>query len=382
MPQTLKDAVIVTRKLGLRFLWIDSLCIMQDSAADKHSQISAMGSVYKNATITIAASISKDVQSGFLGSRDQRPTITVPVFLSDKTLGLMHLAVARPPTWSDEPLDKRAWALQEALLAPRMVSYNTDEIVWHCQKHQFRRINNSHICYLQNARRLPAQIFAGVKSPQQTSTSSQQQLWLTIVQDYSRRSLSFREDQLPALAGVATELNSMWKDSYYAGMWGRCLVQHLGWYRATSVYPLDGATPPSWSWTATFGPVWIKSVNAPSAQVLDCSVDLRWRSVPFGPVDEGRLVLIANVLFTKRVQFNQDYTRCTLGRVIFDFSPDNQDHERFCYAQLGQGTPGNQQSIVALILRKDRNSYKRVGIILNGHIEEWEGSERLTLTIV
>jgi len=66
LPQTIKDAIEVTRWFGLRFLWIDSLCIIQDDIVDKESEIQNMGQIYKHSTITIAASASSTVTHGFL----------------------------------------------------------------------------------------------------------------------------------------------------------------------------------------------------------------------------------------------------------------------------------------------------------------------------
>ncbi len=66
LPPTIKDAVEVTRKLGLRYLRVDALCILQDCKKDKTFQIERMGSIYKNATVTIAASMASSVTNGFL----------------------------------------------------------------------------------------------------------------------------------------------------------------------------------------------------------------------------------------------------------------------------------------------------------------------------
>jgi hypothetical protein len=66
LAQTLRDAIDVTRKLGIRYLWVDALCIIQDNVTDKSREIERMGKVYKNATVTIAAASASRVSEGFL----------------------------------------------------------------------------------------------------------------------------------------------------------------------------------------------------------------------------------------------------------------------------------------------------------------------------
>jgi hypothetical protein len=61
LPQTIRDAIEVTKKLGFRYLWVDALCILQDDQKDKRLEIEAMGNIYRNATLTVAASDSKGV---------------------------------------------------------------------------------------------------------------------------------------------------------------------------------------------------------------------------------------------------------------------------------------------------------------------------------
>lgn len=66
LPQTIQDAITCTRNLGLRYLWIDSLCIIQDSDSDKGKEISRMADIYANAEITISAACAESAWSGFL----------------------------------------------------------------------------------------------------------------------------------------------------------------------------------------------------------------------------------------------------------------------------------------------------------------------------
>ena len=87
LPRTILDAIMVTRNLGMRFLWVDSLCILQDSEDDKIHELAAMGDIYKNATVTIAAGNAESVQDGFLSDRSLE-LCPIPVHLASIFLEL------------------------------------------------------------------------------------------------------------------------------------------------------------------------------------------------------------------------------------------------------------------------------------------------------
>ena len=96
MSQNLQDAVVVTRLLGLRYLWIDSLCIIQDSKSDWEEEGSKMDQVYKNAYVTLAATSATTSHDGFL-QRTPAPEnpITLAYYFKDHTLchSVVYLAI-------------------------------------------------------------------------------------------------------------------------------------------------------------------------------------------------------------------------------------------------------------------------------------------------
>jgi hypothetical protein len=66
LPETIRDAIKVTRQSGIRYLWIDTLCIMQNNTSNQSYEIANMGNIYKNATLTIAANNSLSTEEAFL----------------------------------------------------------------------------------------------------------------------------------------------------------------------------------------------------------------------------------------------------------------------------------------------------------------------------
>lgn len=149
LPKTLQDAVFLTWTLGLEYIWIDSICIIQDSDEDRNIELPKMSQYYRNSYVTISAAVAETVDSGFLIPRDEcedRPDCGLPK-------DLMHLPYICPASENkqavgkilfrgdsscrlcDEPISKRAWTLQESILAPQILSYGT-RLLFQCHAGQ------------------------------------------------------------------------------------------------------------------------------------------------------------------------------------------------------------------------------------------------------
>lgn len=105
LTKTIRDAVTVTRRFGVRYLWIDALCIIQDSHSDWSVEACDMANIYRNALFTIAAAAASDHSQGCFAKGRQR----------------------RWPAHKS-PLGSRAWILQEQLLPPRIIKYSVGHL--------------------------------------------------------------------------------------------------------------------------------------------------------------------------------------------------------------------------------------------------------------
>ncbi len=134
LPQTIRDPIEVTWKLRFRCLWIDVLCIIRDDREDQNPEIAAMGSIYRNTTLNIAASDSKSVLDGFLKSRFQYRACKLPICLPDDKMGSIEAShyklEADQRNWH---LNTRTWTLQEERLSSRLLFVANGEIRWQCQ---------------------------------------------------------------------------------------------------------------------------------------------------------------------------------------------------------------------------------------------------------
>ncbi|KAF2434126.1 HET-domain-containing protein [Tothia fuscella] len=288
LPKTFVDAIYIARRRSLKYLWIDSLCIIQDSAQDWEEQSAQMGSIYRNCDICIAASASSDASGGCFRARDglhNRPVKlweTAPDVLLPKVYdGTLYALSAGDNVIPEEPLEKRAWVLQEKLLSPRCISFTKTGVTWSCltadvseevphMMHGFSNLSHG-------TKFNYKQIFhAGISGLLDLSSeTSDDQIhfypsWMLIAEQYSQRKLTKSSDRLAALTGVAIEFEQAASDHFFAGLWRRYLWRELLWtvYSPTSPrfgrLPLDDPSPsrpqrdftaPSWSWAAVDGAI-------------------------------------------------------------------------------------------------------------------------------
>lgn len=308
LPPSLRDAVLATEKLGLRFLWVDAICIVQDDEHEKAWEIAQMPLVYSQATVTIAASRASGIGEGFLaerpalGQNSPQLVFELPHRFQGGEIG--SVVLVPKVRESTEPLDRRAWALQERLLSPRILEYGSLQTRWICQHVERDKDLTDGVVY--NEERSDAlfveafQTFladlTGDEPSDITMRKSKDPLsqWHQIVRIYTHRALSLPTDRLPAISGIAERYGRILGDDYVGGLWRSRLPEELLW---TSDHPL-GSSPrkyqgPSWSWAAINGPVSFNSVRQldEQFQVLDCQVLPSMKDAKFGAVRSGYLKL-------------------------------------------------------------------------------------------
>ncbi|KAH7112452.1 heterokaryon incompatibility protein-domain-containing protein [Dendryphion nanum] len=226
LPRVFQQAITVTRRLGFQFLWIDSLCIIQDSHEDWLRESKSMGTVYENASLTIAASHASDSSQSCFNTRPPPPhgiqlpdSVFVTLMETDYTLISPEAGV----------LASRAWATQEWLLSRRMLFYTATSIVWSCKVISQRENGGSFHDTARNSR------------------------WKNIVEKYSARSLTVLSDRLVALEGLRTEMGKKRSsDTYCLGLWKHSFPDQLLWY---CINPAERIASPlqlsTWTWAST-----------------------------------------------------------------------------------------------------------------------------------
>jgi len=183
-----------------------------------------MAQIYSNAYITILASGASDAAHGFLATRDEinAPKARVPFRIAPSRFGSVTVRkhVSRSSsTKADHPLSTRAWALQEKMMASRILDYTKHTLEWRCASNTMS-LNDSLNLHLR-----PTPV---PKLISQLSTSPAKALseWISLVQDYSHRNMSVPSDRLPAIAALAERFAAV-LGHYYAGLWQYNLIRQL-----------------------------------------------------------------------------------------------------------------------------------------------------------
>ena len=281
IPKSLQDAMTITHHLGLRYLWIDALCIIQDHGQDWATEAAKMAAVYGNGYVTIAAAWSPDCHAGIFSSRK----VSVhhvqvwpidpsgpPVVVAEAD-SLRDGAIYARRSWVRpmlrHALQTRGWALQEFILSRRVIQYTSEELIWSCRtgsatesRPTLTPAPTSREWYLANFLRPTA------FPPQTTLDDADRrhllELWTACVEDYSKRRLTVESDKLPAISGIARAFQAAGMGAYCAGLWATDLLVGLAWSSAYHI-PRGGWRPtherpreyraPSWSWAAVDGGV-------------------------------------------------------------------------------------------------------------------------------
>ena len=299
LNRTFQDAVLVTRALGLRYVWIDSLCIVQDSTSDWQRESSLMGSVYGSGAINFAADAAEDGDHGFLSKKT--PSCFPYTMLGKKIHGMLYMMTSKRKRWVEYSgnLRRRAWVFQEYNLSACTIRYNVYGLVWECRRgcyfdsevifeeNQFRRDTRA----LKN---FSLQVDSISPSSPASKISEVMAVWRKLISDYSKKELTFETDILPALSGLASLVQAATGDQYLAGIWRRDLPAALQWVPEISDWRSTTYIAPTWSWAAckkTCPIVYPSSHVAQSkVKVLDAGVTLIG-SNPFGRVSDGFLKL-------------------------------------------------------------------------------------------
>jgi hypothetical protein len=290
LSQTFRDAVHATRELGFRYLWIDSLCIIQDDGDDWAREAATMCDVYSNASLTLAAAHAAGGEVGCFEDRDG--ILQFPFVLDISTLRSNHLdASSRDRVLftsygrqkglggPEPPLYGRAWVLQEQLLSPRMLIFDGSQIRWECLcMHGSERspqggLAREHHKPIRSGIIDDVEFFDSVDfEDKDFSGRAQHQHWCYTVMDYTHRGMTKPFDRLVAIDGIAKALGRRTTSRYLSGLWESHIwigilwsISHRNEYTSTTMDAFDiegnehirhkNHIAPSWSWVSVTAPV-------------------------------------------------------------------------------------------------------------------------------
>jgi hypothetical protein len=303
LSATFQDAIVATRRLGIQYLWIDTLCIIQNSQKDWENESENMMAIYESSWLNIAAAGSENSSGRLFMERDLRLTglcrlpnlsgIPLPYStdIDESIYAYMDPQVCALLLF-DGFLTQRGWILQERVLSPRTVYFSRDEVFWECGTHiasesapwgfdkngksllvKFKSVNGPPDLY-----RGP-DYSAGDPKPRSQAYRLNDSFtfvlpynemapvydyWYRLIENYSSMSLTKATDRLLAVKGLAQALHKSrmpkmtFAQSYFNGIWIEDLARSLLWYAELPSHVSKSTTSnkmPSYSWASCKGPV-------------------------------------------------------------------------------------------------------------------------------
>ena len=247
LSKTIADAMCLVRELGLRYLWVDALCIRQDDTSDKHEQIAQMGFVYESALFTIIAAAGEDCDSGLPGVRvGSRLSVQKKAEAGNIILLNTFRSSTSTTKWA-----RRAWTYQEELLSMRRLIFTPDVVSWNCACASWFEDSQLESRDSMGFMPLGATLRPRLETKYETLLPGE---YFELVERYATRELSYPSDALNAFSGILSMLTEYSGEQFLWGHMRSAFERQLFWFGTAKARDLTGTDKlPSWSWVSREG---------------------------------------------------------------------------------------------------------------------------------
>lgn len=331
LPQLFQDLVSLTQLLGVKYIWIDALCIQQDDKLDWELEAAVMGAIYRNAWLVVGATSSNDSSQPLVPQAFQQIPIPISEIKSEEEGkrvwgNVLCSTQGGSVTW---PLHERGWCFQEMILARRFLDFDSNGLQLHCcngsiraedaqsdknvaashagsgseegqheqsiELPRYTRWNPADFRQPWAFRHFWSRFLDSDPDKQQVKRRDMHRAWQEVLQMYTNRRLTYCSDLLPALGGIASEYLKKVGDEeeYCVGLWKSSFVQNLCWTANHEAVPNEsGNKTPSWSWASVIGSVDYEFANLGEqrTKLVGVACDQKGAN-PFGEVKGGYAVL-------------------------------------------------------------------------------------------
>lgn len=249
LPKAFRDAICICRGVGVRYLWIDALCIFQDKddteeIFDWQQEASQMHKVYSNTLCNISAAAGVGSSSAILRPRApdtlRQDELNIQWLNKDGTTTISSYRLVEHRLWMDDvvyaPVNRRAWVVQERMLSPRIIHFTNSRIYWEC----FEKIASEIKPQIWPCKVFPSKDNDKSEPISQDSLGKLYHDWCFLVELYAAKELTVRTDKLPGFSAIARRMATYFQDDYLAGMWRQSLKLDLLW---TSRTPSESPQP-------------------------------------------------------------------------------------------------------------------------------------------
>ncbi|KAI0148467.1 heterokaryon incompatibility protein-domain-containing protein [Xylariaceae sp. FL1272] len=424
LPRSFRDAILTCRRLGIRYLWIDSICILQsgDDGRDWTEHANVMSQVYSNCVLNIAIDHAPDPLSGAFSDRD---TETIqPCYVSwlrdredgvswpydskdddcstdpDQAISELVTSLVKiyailrhnkdlGPSLHDNILSSRAWVTQERYLSPRVLHFANDGVYWECltlpQRTEYMARSQPELSETFQppyswllppfSHTHPSSFFAQM-APGEVETCVTN-WWTSILRQYLQCDITFPDkDRLVAISGVARKFSGIKAANlgpYIAGMFRCTFPWALLWHESQPPTSDVGKfREPSWSWASSNGKLTVRSPNLDGwvqlARLADFSVELVDKNNPYGQVARGSIT-VGGLLIPVRVGEGQKgFIQQTVGLEVVSLWVDSRFDCSQTDAKLLPLMSNGEHPVHGLLLQETRQGglYHRVGVFWYG----------------
>ncbi|KAF4839906.1 Meiotically up-regulated gene 37 protein [Colletotrichum siamense] len=262
-PKTIRDAIDLTRRMGIGYLWVDAICIIQPSSQDPYlgdweEEASMMASYYANARCLISALAASDSSQGIFAERPAQryPQTNTPISFDEARNETLYLPVDElvfHKQFNTQPLLTRGWCFQERLLSPRALHWAANCLYWQCQsltQASEQDPEDKLPRFMPVFTRDEPQIFQ--RDAEFALTSS----WLRAVVEYMRTHFTYLTDRLIAIESLGTRLAEIHGVEYFAGVFSSELTKGLLWGLMSDSESCEKLSYfPSWSWASSLSAI-------------------------------------------------------------------------------------------------------------------------------
>ncbi|RMZ71847.1 HET domain-containing [Pyrenophora seminiperda CCB06] len=395
LPKTLQDAIFITRYLGLQYLWIDGLCIIQDDEKDWEYEAAQMGWVYSRAFVTMIAARAHTCDEGFLQPRlalkeaqklqfaDKQGSFELQFEYDDLQSSPSPLITETQQPLRhhrSEPVMGRAWCLQERVLASRILHFASSQMYWECE-HGFEEERDI-IGLVENKNYKEFSVDRVAMGLKMADTSprpdAERQAWFMMIRQYTSRDLTKKSDKLPALSGILSELEKRLPgDKCYAGLWKSWFARGMLWRLQSPKIDMNitkqpcrvSWRAPSWSFASLEGVVLYETYYGMGnicAQLVECRLTPKSGLSPLGALIAGYAMVSAPMasIIDIELQATRKGTACmiqlkdgslTAAAIFFDI-----DRHETCNALMITSHHG----IAIVSASKGTDTYIRVGMVI------------------
>ncbi|KAF8454835.1 heterokaryon incompatibility protein-domain-containing protein, partial [Kalaharituber pfeilii] len=271
LPQTFQDAISITRGIGIQYLWIDSLCILQDAPDDWTRESATMGLVYANAICTVSATAANNSEKGCFFPKKQFFDDPSCILRRQRGFSLVVRSSIQQqvPVVTEmfnefveqAPVTTRAWTFQERVLTSRILHFCDGFVFFECNTLRASEYHVDGVPYPRRSNvRTEGALVSATQVPQFGTISEPQQLefhksWYEMVERYSIRNLTEQKDKVMAIAGVGDFIQHCSGLKFVAGLWEEILPFNLLWTLEGSPDKRPSRSVPTWSWASVNGTI-------------------------------------------------------------------------------------------------------------------------------